>query len=97
MHVNSFSISCGAKTLGLDFVRAVPGRDKKACSSFNKRCGTADIDSGSKLGRPGRADDQGGIDATWRSRPILRRGSGVDISDVGSTFVICLQLEFIAI
>ena len=47
--VNSLPISRGAKALRPDLVRAVAGGAKEASSTFNERCGAANVASRGKI------------------------------------------------
>ena len=81
--VRSFPSSCGAKTLCFDLVWAVAAGAKKARGAFYERRRSANVASGNQFGRPRSFRNQRSVYSARRSRPILRRGSGVCVGGCG--------------
>src|SRR5262249_8651684 len=70
---------------------------EEARSVFYKRCGTAEVASGNKFGRPGSVCDKRSIYAARRSGPVLRCSSCVCVCESQRTVVLGTLPELVTI
>jgi len=95
--VNSSSISGWAKTLSPDLIRTVAGGDKKARSTFNERCGAANVTSRNKVWRPGGVREQSSVNTAGWSRPVIRGSSCIRVCKTNRMVAFRQRLKFLAV